>query len=135
MADNQPAPSPIQEPLAGNQPAPSLTQGRLADNQLAPSPIQKPLADSQTVDEAAQPAEATQPTDDTLPTEDTLPAEATQPAIGVKTIGTDPISKKQPWRDLVQQQTFAQPGFFTSTPSAEDTDKIRLLPELDSKSR
>jgi hypothetical protein len=97
MADNQPGPSPIQEPLVDSQPA--------------PSPTQEPLADSQTA------------------------AEATQPAIGVKTIGTDLISKKQPWRDLVQQQMFTQPGSFTSTPAAEDTDKIRLLAELDSKSR
>jgi hypothetical protein len=91
-----------------------LITGAMADNQPASSSVQEPLADN-------QPA-----------------AEPTQPAIGAQTVGAGLISKKQPWGDLVQQQTFAQPGFFTSTPSAdsaEGTDKIRLLAELDSKSR
>lgn len=103
--------------MADNHPAspPIQDQQTLTDNQPASPPIQ----DQQTL------------------TDNQTAAEATQPTLGAKTIGTGLISKKQPWRDLVQQQMFAQPDFFKTTPSAEteSTDKIRLLPELDSKSR
>ncbi|GAW19496.1 hypothetical protein ANO14919_089830 [Xylariales sp. No.14919] len=49
-------------------------------------------------------------------------------------IGTEPIGKKQPWRDIVQK--FAQPDtFFKQTPEPSSDGKIRLLQELDAKSR
>jgi len=54
-----------------------------------------------------------------------------------ETIGTESIDKMQPWRDIVQPESFAQPEFFGEKPTskAESTKKIRLLAELDSKSR
>jgi len=54
------------------------------------------------------------------------------------TMGTNPIGKKQPWRGTVQLQEFVQPDYFQPTPSAAAAGKhgkIRLLAELDSKSR
>ena len=58
-------------------------------------------------------------------------------AIGERTIGTEPIAKKQPWRDVIQQQQPVQLDFLKPTPaiSSGNNGKIRLLAELDSKSR
>ncbi|KAI1756795.1 hypothetical protein F4782DRAFT_484195 [Xylaria castorea] len=51
------------------------------------------------------------------------------------TIGTEPINKKQPWRGILQQK-FAQPvTFFKQRPEADSGSKIRLIQELDAKSR
>lgn len=54
---------------------------------------------------------------------------------GLVTIGTEPIGKKQPWRDILQPNEFVQPEYFKATPIAASTGKVRLLAELDSKSR
>lgn len=53
------------------------------------------------------------------------------------TIGTEPIDKLQPWRNIVQPEDYSQPDFFGDKPASkeESTKKIRLLAELDSKSR
>jgi hypothetical protein len=51
------------------------------------------------------------------------------------TVGTEPIDKKQPWRDIVNPDKFAQPDFFVAKPKPDTPSKIRLLLELDNKSR
>lgn len=52
-----------------------------------------------------------------------------------QTVGAEPIDKNQPWRNIVKQDKFAQPDFFSDKPNADSNSKIRLLQELDSKSR
>jgi len=61
--------------------------------------------------------------------------------LGAQTVGTGPIDKKQPWRDIVQQKPTVQPdmyfapSFFKPTPSPAGASKIRLLAEVDNKGR
>ena len=51
------------------------------------------------------------------------------------TIGAEAIDKKQPWRKIVDPKEQSQPTFFTGKPSTNSDQKIRLIAELDSKSR
>lgn len=56
---------------------------------------------------------------------------------GGMTIGAELIDKHQPWRNIVQPDKYTQPTFFSDPPAQKEeaTKKIRLLAELDSKSR
>ncbi|KAF9769847.1 hypothetical protein IL306_012660 [Fusarium sp. DS 682] len=73
------------------------------------------------------PASASEPVKDTEP--------GRSPLVGTETVGTEPIEKKQPWRDIVQQEKFAQPSFFKGSQATAGNSKIRLLQEFDNKSR
>jgi len=68
------------------------------------------------------------------PTKDTRSAQASTSA-PTETVGAQPIDKKQPWRDIIQQDKFAQPDFFKEKPAPSSDNKIRLLNEIDTKSR
>ncbi|KAK3364323.1 hypothetical protein B0T25DRAFT_563345 [Lasiosphaeria hispida] len=82
----------------------------------------------------------------TLKMDPSPPAQATGPtdpvtAVGAQTLGTGPISKRQPWRDIIQPQApeksdfYFIPDFFRPTPSVASANKIRLLAEVDNKGR
>jgi len=53
------------------------------------------------------------------------------------TIGAEPTKKRQPWKAIIQQSSYLQPSEFIDKTSwdAQNEKKIRLLAELDSKSR
>lgn len=52
-----------------------------------------------------------------------------------KTVGTEPIEKSQPWREIIKPEFFSQSDFSERTPTDNSKTSIRLMPELDSKSR
>jgi len=56
-------------------------------------------------------------------------------ATDTETVGAEAIEKRQPWRSIVEQEEFAQPKFFKERLAISGGNKIRLLEELDSKSR
>ena len=57
------------------------------------------------------------------------------PEDGIPTFGSMSCEKKQPWRDIVQQSSYKQPMKFVEKSDKETSKDIRLLEELDAKSR
>lgn len=70
-----------------------------------------------------------------VPSRQPSPVDSSTGSLSDSTVGTEPIEKKQPWRDIVNPDKFAQPDFFVAKPKPDTASKIRLLLELDNKGR
>ena len=54
---------------------------------------------------------------------------------GIPAFGSRPCEKKQGWREIVRQSSYKQPMKFVEKSDKETSKDIRLLAELDAKSR